>query len=401
MTRLPTQPELTQAVALRSGFYALPLSNGKTHLFARAHHAVSDDSTASGAAAAGSSSSKQLFVTGLPLGISEKGLRTALGKVWSEVKVKEVRFLETGAAGEDETVTVLEQERLRAAAADEGEGDEEDVAPLLLPEALASSASSSSTAPTSAIVTFSSTPALPPAAYPSSTPLTLPVAPSFLSVSRTRHALARPPRSVVTAHVDDWMRAFDAQKLAAAPPRYSAEVAAAEKAAREKEDKKRRNKKGAKRGEVDVGPVPGSAAEALAKHAAYQARMRDPDFNPDEEVEGEWQTVSRGGKHGKSLLPTGVTPTVTGYGGVTVKVAGKKRGRASEQDDELNRDAGIKKIVGEGFYRFNQAEGRRKQLANLQAKFEEDKRRLDRMRGAGGAGAGRGRGRGQGRFKPY
>ena len=86
----------------------------------------------------------------------------------------------------------------------------------------------------------------------------------------------------------------------------------------------------------------------------------DRDHNPDEIQDGEWTLVTGGGKHGKSLLPEGVVPNLEGYGGVTVKVATKKRGKQSEQEEELNRDAGIKKIVGEGFYRFNKADSRRK-----------------------------------------
>ncbi|GAA5927473.1 hypothetical protein JCM10213_003480 [Rhodosporidiobolus nylandii] len=377
MARLSTQPETAKVVALRSGFYALPLNAGQTHLFVRLHNSASagEDSDASDVEGAqgAAGSSKQLFVTGLPYGASEKGIKAALNKVWGgedgAVKVKKVELLPAPPA--TGSVYTLYQQQL-AAASVLGEGSAPAIAPLF-DFSDGASTSTAAPAPTSAIVTFSSAPSLPPAPYLASTPLNLPAQPSFLASSAARYAFARPHRSLVTAHVDEWMRAFDARKLAEAPAAYTApETAAAAK-------KAKKGKKG--KAVADVGPLPGSAAEALARHTALQAQLADRNFNPDEAVEDEWQTVTRGGKHGKSLLPTGVAPTLTGYGGVNVKVAGKKRGRASQEEEPKN-DAGIKKIVGEGFYRFNKADSRKKELANLKARFEEDKRRVDRLRGS-------------------
>ncbi|GAA5934500.1 hypothetical protein JCM3775_000373 [Rhodotorula graminis] len=416
MARLPTQPaQQPQArpIAMRSGFYALPLSGGKVHLFARVHH--NDDPTDDDAAAPAPGT--QLFVTGFPHGATAKGLKAALGKVWGDdaaVKVREVRMLpppETDAEG-TAVVGVLQKE-LEAADSDA----EEAYLPLFDPSAVADSmaAHPTSSSSTSAIATFTSAPTFPPAPYDASTPLTLPAAPSFLSASRARHTLARPPRSLVTSHVDAWMRTFDARRAASLPIGYSAERAQAQRELAAREAKKlakqarRTGKAGGAAAALGDKPKEGSAAEALARHAALQARMADPSYNPDELDEGEWTTVSRGGKHGRSLLPTGVEPTVQGYGGVSVKVAGKKRG-ATKGDEDLRRDAGIKKIVGEGFYLFNKADSRRKELANLKTRFEEDKRRVDRMRSGPGGGGGRGGGRGGssggrggrgGRFKPY
>ena len=360
MGRLPTQTELAQAVPLRSGFYALPLNNGKTHLFARLHHGLDDHDDHAGEDEAGEatqSTSKQLFVTALPAGVSEKGLKAALGKVFGdENKVKSVRFLPVGSS--KGYTTLLEQDLLTSQSNAAGE-EEGGAAPGMAPLFDASEAASTSTAtvpPQSAIVSFAAAPSLPPRPYPLSTPLTLPVAPSFLSISAARHALARPHRSVVIAHVDEWMRAYDARKLASAPVAYSAEAAAAEEKRQQQQNKK--SKKGRKGKAVDVGPLPGSAAEALARHAAARAKYNDASFNPDAAEEGEWQTVSRGGRHGKSLLPTGVVPTIGGYGGVSVKVAGKKRGRLA--DAEVPKlDAGVRKIVGDGFYSFRKNENRR------------------------------------------
>ncbi|GAA6033366.1 hypothetical protein JCM8097_006715 [Rhodosporidiobolus ruineniae] len=389
MVRLSTQPDVAKALPLRSGFYALPLNSGQLHLFARLHHQGAHDDDDEGDHAEGSEGTKQLFVTGLPLGASTKGLKAALGKVWGdEVKVTKVELLPAPAAT-DGVYSLYQQQLALATAAGDGNPD---VAPLF--DLSGASTSTSVPPPHSALVTFSSTPTLPPPPFPATTPLNLPPAPSFLASSAARHALARPHRSIATAHVDEWMRAFDARKLAAAPAAYSAPETPAQA--------KKAKKKGKKGGKTaDVGPLPGSAAEALARHTAQQAKLRDRSFNPDEVDEGEWTTVARGGRHGKSLLPTGAVPSLTGYGGVNVKVAGKKRGRASEEEEK--NDAGIRKIVGEGFYRFNQADSRKKHLASLKAKFEEDKVRLDRMR-KGGAGRPRGGGFGgkeRRAFKPY
>ncbi|POY76085.1 hypothetical protein BMF94_0808 [Rhodotorula taiwanensis] len=403
MGRLPTQPDMAQVIPLRSGFYALPLNNSKTHLFARLHHGHTDDLAQDDDATEGATgTTKQLFVTALPAGVSEKGLKAAFGKVFGDDnKVKSVRFLANGTA--HSYSTLLEKDLLTSQVQD---GDEVP-APLFDPSQASASTSTAAPAPQSAILTFASAPSLPPPSYPASTPLTLPVAPAYLAVSAARHALARPHRSVVIAHVDEWMRAYDARKLAAAPATYSAEAAAAEAAAEAKRAKKQKGRKGKA---VDVGPLPGSAAEALAKHAAARARYNDASFNPDEAEEGEWQTVSRGGRHGKSLLPTGVVPTVSGYGGVTVKVAGKKRGRLADAETP-KLDAGVRKIVGDSFYAHSRAQARSKELAHLKARFEEDKTRVDRMRTASGGGrggfrGGRGGGSGgarggRGRFKPY
>ncbi|GAA5854931.1 hypothetical protein JCM8547_004124 [Rhodosporidiobolus lusitaniae] len=409
MVRLSTQPDQAHVLSLRSGFYALPLANSQQTLFVRLHHSHSehgydDDDEGRVSAVRGSN---QLFVTGLPLGVSEKGIKAALNKVWGGgqgddgIKVKKVELLPAPPAAGG-VYSLYQQELALAVAA----GDEVPGIAHLLDVSSFASTSTAVPSPPSAIVTFSSSPSLPPPPYAASTPLNLPPAPSFLAASAARHAAARPHRSVVTAHADEWMRAYDARKLAAARASYTPPEPSISAAAK----KAKKNKKG--KGTADVGPLPGSAAEALAKHAAFLAQREDKSFNPDAEDDGEWTTVTRGGKHGTSLLPTGVVPTVSGYGGVSVKVAGKKRGRAAEEGEEKN-DAGIRQIVGEGFYRFNKAEGKKRELTDLKRKFEEDKARVDRLReggfasrGRGGGGRGRGRGGGSGgregrSFKPY
>ncbi|GAA5872407.1 hypothetical protein JCM1840_006054 [Sporobolomyces johnsonii] len=390
MPRLATQPEAIQPVPLRSGFYALPFSSGQHHLFARVHSGVAPEDGDAPAP------SHQLFVTGLPLGMTEKGLKSTLGKVWEGNKVKAVEMLPATAEG---VLSLYQRELTAAKHASVVQGIS--ISPLFDPDSPSTSATVPP--PPSAIVTFSSSPAFPPPAYSSTTPLSLPAAPPFLASSASRHALARPHRSIVIAHVDSWMNAYDARKLAAAPAAYSVEALLATREADKKAAaKKGKGKKGKQAAAADVGPVPGSAAEALARHAAQVALANDRTHNPDEVQDGEWTLVTGGGKHGKSLLPTGAVPTLQGYGGISVKVAGKKRGRAAADEDQ-NLDAGIKKIVGQGFYRFNKAEGRRQDLAALKSKFEEDKARVDRLRsnqGGKGRGAGSG-GREQRSFRPY
>ncbi|GAA5820105.1 hypothetical protein JCM10212_000444 [Sporobolomyces blumeae] len=432
MPRLSTQPETVSAIPLRSGFFALPFNHGQTHLFARVHASAldqdplgsDDDDEAEDAGSKGDKGKeRQLFVTGVPVGMTEKGLRTTLSRVWDDAarsKVTKVEMLPSSGGGGG-VPTLVDKEVLSARHGVAMHGIQ--VHPLFDPSlSSSSSAPSSSTGSTlapsrSAIVTFSTSPRFPPAPYPSSTSTSIASYPSFLTSSRSTHSLARPPRSLVVAHVDSWMNQFDARKLAAAPAQYSADVLIAQREAdraRLEKDKKNKNKRKGKATVTDVGPVPGSAAEALARHAEEQRRRNDKDYNPDEVQDGEWTLVTGGGKHGKSILPEGVVPNVEGYGGVTVKVARAKRGKkpGEGEDDGINRDAGIKKIVGEGFYRFNKADSRRKSLSALKAKFEEDKARVDRLRtsgssrGRGGARGGGPRGAGtHGRdmraFRPY
>ncbi|GAA5845933.1 hypothetical protein JCM3766R1_000864 [Sporobolomyces carnicolor] len=381
MPKLPTQPTHAQVIPLRSGFYALPFSDGRNFLFARIHHQQEDEDDNDEP----SETRHKLFVTGMPLGMTDKGLKQTLSKVWeSNSKIKSVELLPSTnhANGPHGPLALLTKELTAAQHAVPIQGIT--VSPLFSPSHPLVPPSSAS----SAIVTFGSTPSLPPPSYPSATPVSIAAQPSFLKTSSLKHHLARPHRSLVIAHVDTWMQAYDARKLASAPASYSADVAIAE---REQAALAAKSKKGKKKAAAtDVGPLPGSAAAALARHAEEQRKRNDRDHNPDEVQDGEWTLVTGGGKHGKSLLPTGVVPTLEGYGGVSVKVARKKRGKATPAEDEAH-DQGIKKIVGDGFYRFNKADSRRKSLAALRTRFEEDKARVDRMRqSSGGRGGGRG-----------
>ncbi|GAA5913375.1 uncharacterized protein JCM6883_003057 [Sporobolomyces salmoneus] len=393
MPKLPTQPENARAIPLRSGFYALPFNQGKNFLFTRLHQQNQEEEEDEAVETGEEEGQHKVFVTGIPLGMSEKGLKQTLNKVWESDKIKSIQLLPTSNQmnnGPHGPLSLLTKELTAAQHAIPIQGIT--ISPLFSPNSTPSTPSSSS----SAIVSFSSPPTLPPPSYPSSTSLTIASQPSYLSISSQLHSLSRPHRSLVIAHVDTWMQSYDSRKLASAPSSYSADVLIAEReqqaAAQSALSKK---KKRGKKATVDVGPLPGSAAAALARHAEEQKKRFDKSHNPDEVQDGEWTLVTGGGKHGKSLLPTGVEPTVEGYGGVTVKVARKKRGKTTTTEgegEEGGNDQGIRKIVGDGFYRFNQADSRRKSLAALKTRFEEDKARVDRMRegGRGGRGGGGG-----------
>jgi len=353
MPRLPTQPESTAPIPLRSGFYALPFNVGSYHLFTRLHSSISDDEQTTTTTGGGGTS--QLYVTGIPLGMTEKGIKQTLLKVWDNSKIKQVEILPSSTStGSSGVLSLYTKEVMAAQHGVPYQGIT--ISPLFDPTSLPPPLPTSSS---SAIITFTSPPTFPPPPYPSTTTLSIASQPSFLVSSSIRYQTARPHRSIALAHIDTWMQTYDQRKLSSAPASYSADLLIA---SREAEALAKKSKKGGKKGKLatDVGPLPGSAAEALARHAEEQRRKMDRDHNPDEVQDGEWTLVTGGGKHGKSLLPEGAVPNVEGYGGVTVKVATKKRGKQSEADEELNKDAGIKKIVGEGFYRFNKADSRRK-----------------------------------------
>jgi hypothetical protein len=356
MPKLPTQPENAQVIPLRSGFYALPFNNGSDYLFTRLHQQSNElEEDEEGQSAGG----ERLFITGIPLGMTEKGLKQTLNKVWTtdDFKIKSIESLASPNAtklngGPHGVLSLLTKEVTSAQ-------HSTTVTPLFSPEQTSSLPSFSSSS--SAVITFASSSKwlLPPSPYPASTSLVISSksSPSFVSISSLKHSIARPHRSLVTAHVDTWMQAYDSRKLASAPAAYSADVLIAERELALAQSKTKKGKKKLAK-QTDVGPLPGSAAAALARHAEEQRKKFDKDHNPDEVQDGEWTLVTGGGKHGKSLLPTDVKPTLEGYGGTTVKVARKKRGKKSEEPEVL--DQGIKKIVGEGFYRFNKADSRRK-----------------------------------------
>ncbi|KAI5475264.1 hypothetical protein MNV49_001677 [Pseudohyphozyma bogoriensis] len=387
MARLSTQPKPPKpastrtAVALRSAFVALP-SGKKDWVFARIHGQQDDDEEEAGGAAKG----KQLFITNLPVGCTEKSLKKGLAELG---KVAAVELLPSSSS----STTLLAKEIASTTIPNIS------ILPLFTPEATSSSSSITASS-VSAIISFASPPSFPP-----SSTLTLPhlaaSLPSFLTTSASRYSLSRPHPSTIIAHTDTWTSAYDARKLAAAPPSYTpASTKTLSKTAAKKLARAAKNK--------DVGPLPGSAAAALAAHAEYLKERDDRSKNPDEIQEGEWTLVSRGGKHGKSLLPTGATATVEGYGGVTVGVA--RRGWKGVKKGQEGEEVGAqRKIVGDGFYRFTKEEGRKKDLAKLKERFEEDKRRLGKFREGGASRGGRGRGRGAGAaggregrsFKPY
>lgn len=374
MTRLPTQPDTAQVVALRSGFYALPFNNGEKYLFTRLHQRQNhgDEGEEDEEDQEEQDGVLKLFVTGIPLGMTSKGLKQTLTKVWnSSSKISSIELLPSSTSnkllsGPHGVLSLLTKEMTSA------KYQSDKISPLFNPQQLSllESSYSSTSSGSSAVVSFTNnnkSALLPPPSYSSSTTLSISKStnPNFISLSSLKHSISRPHRSLITSHVDTWMQVYDSKKLALAPESYSADLLIQQRQEQEQEQaaSKSKSKKKGKKGVVgkttDVGPLPGSAAHALALHSEELKRRNDSNHNPDEVQEGEWTLVTGGGKHGKSLLPTGVEPTLEGYGGITVKVARKKRGKRAPEEEQPG-DQGIKKIVGDGFYRFNKADERRK-----------------------------------------
>lgn len=333
MAKLRTQPAQAKVTSLRSGFYCLPLAND-VHLYARLHHGQDLDEPSTSAPP----STNSLFITSLPLGASNKSITKLVSAVYPDLSVRRVELLApTGSVD-----SLLARELITAAV------DGSKISPLFETEhALKGDFKVPSR---SCIVEFDGTPALPPPAYSSALGFPLALATSALAASLARHALARPHPSSITAHADSWMQQFDQRKIATVdasrPTPLAAAAAVMSKTAAKKLARQKLKEPAA--------PLPGSAGHALALHAAAQAKAKDRSVNPDEVDEEGWTLVTGGGKHGKSVLPEGVLANVGGYGGVSVKVAGKT-GKGSQAEA----DAGIKQIVGDGFYRFKKEEGRR------------------------------------------
>jgi hypothetical protein len=338
MPRLSTQPakavQHLPVVPLRSGFFALPFTlpgAATVYLAARVHHGGAEDEGSEGRSPAGTT---QLFVTPLPLQTTEDEVKSAFERIYSK-EVSHVRLLPATVAqptmydiASSSTSTILP----------------------LFPSSDGSTLQSSC----SAVVTFSTPTPLPPLASTSmSWPQAAPA--SYLAATQARHDLARPHLSTVIAHSDSWMNAFDAKKIAAAAAQALVPVTASSKAAAKVKAAKTKNGKG-KKG-ANLPPAPGSAAAALAAHSAAVALAADRTRNVDAVEEEEWTMVSRGGKHGQSLLPAGAVPSLIGYGAVTVGVARKKAPGAPVVEAGGEGEHSV--IVGEGFYRFKKEEGRR------------------------------------------
>ncbi|KDE08722.1 hypothetical protein MVLG_01177 [Microbotryum lychnidis-dioicae p1A1 Lamole] len=426
MARLSTQPTPVAAsasgsssskfkpVALRSGFYALPLAVASSvssssskrsstssiaveYIFVRAHHSFNsaqDDDEPEQAVAA--STSTTLFLTGLPLGVTENALRKLFKSLYSRHKIVTVQLLPSpNAAAASNTLLARELASVSATPS---------IDPLFI-SSDAIEANSISVAQ-SALMTFDSTPALPPP-VPSIVPsLSVPKSPNFLARARAKYDQARPHRSIVISHTDTWMQNHDQKKASLRPSSAAAAAATATTSASS-------SKKGKKAAARDPGPLPGSAAFALAQYAAQQARLASASYNPDDhtgpqDAEG-WTLVSRGGRHGTSALDVEALQNATtdGYGGRAVKVASKTWLKGLEGDGATDLETGQRNIVGKGFYRFTKSDERKQELAALKDRFEQDKGRLNEFRESyrgrggrgsrGGGGSGRGGGGGSGR----
>jgi hypothetical protein len=356
MVRLTTQQPVAAAgsskdnriVTLRSGFYAIPFnlsSTLKIYIFLRSHKSMMEgievdlDEAAEG---------MTLFLTGLPYGSTTKSIKSNLIKLFPTNKINNVQLLPSSTA--HDYTDLYDHEKLSSTLESNA---------LVTPLFNDSISTPASTSTFSALVTFLTSPSLPPS-LPSTTLLTwsTPTLPSYISIASSRYSLARPHRSTVIAHSDSWMTAFDKRKststaTALATSLLSHEVLPPVKIKKEKlkRDKSGKIIKPVKGSGI---PLPGSAAHALLVHTNQLAVAANRTINPDEVVEENWTMVSRGGKHGKSLLLPGVNAGLQGYGGAVVGIAKKRK-----LGEEVESPKETKMIVGEGFYRFRKDEKRR------------------------------------------
>lgn len=347
-------PTANVPIALRSGFHALPFifsSSSKSPsrastphwIYARIHESNvgGDDAEQEGEGREG-----MLFVTGIAHPCSLKSIKATFTAVYPGNKITAVQFLE----GESTIPTLLEREKTN-------------LNPFISPLFNTGDASTTSTdliplTTHSAIITFSSTPSLPPLSFgDKSIPRWITPSSSYLAATKALHSIARPHLSSIIAHSDSWMTTYDlslktkadlklvesAKNHGVLPPSVLSKSA--------KKTKKGKNGKPL----PSTDPLPGSAAHALATHITLTAQLSNKAFNPDEVVEEEWKLVTRGGQHGTSLLPTGVTVDVSGYGGARVAVARKRK----LGEEEVGGVEEHRIIVGEGFYRFRKEDGRR------------------------------------------
>lgn len=346
MARLTTQPvaapgAYTATVPLRSGFYAVPFSLSTKSVagtplwvFIRNHPSEGGDGDKLEPEEAMNTS--KLFATGLPYGTTVKSLKTTFAKLFPINKIEAAELIDNNTG----TTSLYLQEIASAS--------NTDVAPLL-----ASSSTSANPIPagstSSAILTFRDRIVLPPT-YPATPTWTTPALSSYLATASALYRLARPHLSTIIAHSDSWMTAFDARKVKATADALATSIITHEIIVPAKPTGKK--EKNGKKTKSSV-PLPGSAAHALAAHTSALALAADRTINPDDVVEENWTMVSRGGKHGKSLLPAGSKIGLQGYGGAKVGVARVRK------LDEDKLDGEVKMIVGEGFYRFRKDERRR------------------------------------------
>ena len=350
-------PTATAPIALRSGFHALPFvfsSASKSSSKAPAPHWIYAriHKTASGTESDEEEANSSLFLTGIPHPCSLKSIKATFTAVYPGNKIASVKFID----GEPLVPTLLARETSNL---------DNSILPLF--NTGDTSATSTDLIPLtthSAIITFSSPPSLPPSTISAkSIPKWNSPSTQYIASAKALHSLARPHLSTIIAHSDSWMTAFDLnlkakadQKLAESATSHG--VLPPPIVAKSKKVKKGKNGKPL----PSADPLPGSAAFALANHISITAQMSNKAFNPDEVVEEEWKLVTRGGQHGKSMLPTGnvgVSIDVTGYGGARVGVA-RKRKLAEGEAEAVGQDGDQHKIiVGEGFYRFRKEDGRR------------------------------------------
>lgn len=327
-----------------AAFYALPVRIGSsstsyTYISPRASwDAPSRSST--GEAEAGDKEKgdgRTLYITGLPIGCTEEGLKNAFERAsGSGVEVR----LQEGGRSPSWRLSVRDRDQQVSELALVSATDDADEASTSIPPLLVSSSSKSlpSHRP-SAHVRFASPEALQRfLALPSSSlPLRLSVpSTSFLSRYKAEYDRTTQSPEDVKLHADAWMTAFES------------------------------------------GQIPSLSASAPSAGASTDVPVDAPP-NADEAGDGEWTLVTRGGHHGRSsTLPTQPLSALPGSSDpfsqrsmalrdATAGAKVMKRGFGEtikrEREDEAEGGGGRKKRRGgdlvKGFYRYEKAESRK------------------------------------------
>lgn len=364
MVKITTQPpkaSTSNSIPLRSGFFSIKFKSispnsststnsksGELYINARIHTSVNNlngveevelgegvdeqDEEDEG---------KKLFITSLPLNTTEEVIKKAFTKLYPSNKVINIQLI----LPTNNSINSIQSQSFES---------DSTIQPLFI------STFPIHPSPVSAIIQFKNPPSL-TAPFPLiSWPFSATTSPSFINLSNSIHQFARPNLSTIIAHSDSWMSSLDRKKIQAAKELAILSASFSTKSiANSKPNKKSNNKNNNSKSST---PLPGSAAFALSAHLASVARGKDRTINPDAIVEEDWTLVSRGGKHGKSLLPIGAKAGISGYGGVNVKVARRVKlgeekviGEEGVEEEEEK----VKGIVGPGFYSFSKADTRR------------------------------------------
>lgn len=378
----PVKPSTSKLIQLRSGFYSIPFKfNNSTNggsttceLFIMAK-VYTGESSSSGVDKIGEDNGEwggieeeedkeeeveenknKLFLTNLPLNSTEEILIKAFNKLFTGInKVLSVKLI----LPLNNSINSIKNQIFDSTTCNSNSIPIQPLFNSPLP-------TSSLNSPISAILTFQSLPSLTSSfpliswPFPSSSSTSTP---SYLKLSKQLYNLARPNLSTIIAHSDSWMSNLDRKKLnkALEIKKLSDSLSTKPLQPSKSSIKKSNNNNNKSKKSTTGPPQPGSAAYALSSHLSNVAKSKDRTINPDELIENDWTFVSRGGKHGKSLLPSDtIANSISGYGGINVKVSRRpKLGEEAMGVKGTGEEEVVKGIVGEGFYSFSKADSRR------------------------------------------